>query len=108
MPGVFKLLKSPVFSDYEDDTIGGDLSITGLRSCWLGTLRDNVTAAVVLENDKLADPDAIEVGANKIGGNLACTDNTMVWDTVDNIRPGRCTHGPWWPTPSRARARARA
>ena len=87
-PGVFKRLKSPVFSDYEDDTIGGDLAVTGLRSCWLGILRDNVTAAVVLEHDKLADPDAIEVGANKIGGNLACIDNTMAWDTVDSNPAG--------------------
>lgn len=88
MPGVFKLFQSPVFSDYEDDTIGGDLSITGLKSCWLGALRDHVAASLVLEHDKLADPDAIEVGTNRIGGKLACIGNTMVWDTVDSNPTG--------------------
>lgn len=88
MPGVFKLFQSPVFSDYEDDTIGGDLSITGLKSRWLGALRDHVAASLVLEHDKLADPDAIEVGTNKIGGKLACIGNTMAWDTVDSNPTG--------------------
>ena len=38
----------------------------------------------------MADPDAIEIGDNTIGGNLACTGNTnavprsaAVWDTSD-------------------------
>ena len=33
---------TPVYSDFEDTSIGGNLSIVGLQSCWLGTLRVQV------------------------------------------------------------------
>ncbi|MGH2859194.1 MAG: hypothetical protein ACRDMJ_17100 [Solirubrobacteraceae bacterium] len=80
---VFRVLRNPVFSDYEDDSIGGSLSISGLRSCWLGTLRDHVRHGFTLHDDRLADADAIEIGTNVIGGNLVCTDDTKVWDSND-------------------------
>lgn len=41
-PGIFADLGSPPFSDAEDNSIGGNLTITGLRSCWLGALRNSV------------------------------------------------------------------
>ncbi len=40
--GIFATLESPVYSDYEDSTIGGNLRVTGLGSCWYGALRDHV------------------------------------------------------------------
>ena len=41
--GVFAaLFQSPVFSDYEDNTIGGNLWVTNFQSCWFGALRDQV------------------------------------------------------------------
>jgi hypothetical protein len=81
--GIFAAFKSPVFSDYEDTHVGHDLSISGFHSCWLGVLRVHIGGNMLLSGDKLADPDAIEVGSNVIAGNLACTGNTMVWDTSD-------------------------
>ncbi|MGH2888436.1 MAG: hypothetical protein ACRDNJ_02300, partial [Solirubrobacteraceae bacterium] len=82
-PGIFHALNSPIYSDYEDNSVGGSLSISGLRSCWLGTLRNHVRHRFTLHDDHLADPDAIEVGTNVIGGNLVCTGNSKVWDTND-------------------------
>jgi hypothetical protein len=88
MPGIFAVIKSPVFSDYEDDTIGGSISISGLTSCWLGALRDRVAKNFTLNNNAMGDPDAMEIGNNVIVGNLACAGNTnvvpvssAVWDS---------------------------
>jgi hypothetical protein len=38
--GVFG--KFPVYSDYSDSTVNGNLSVTGLKSCWLGVTRVHV------------------------------------------------------------------
>jgi hypothetical protein len=99
MPGIFAVIKSPVFSDYEDASIGGSLKISGLSSCWLGVLRDKVAKNFKLTNNAMADPDAMEIGNNVINGNLACTGNTnavpgsaAVWDSHELI-----PNGPFYP-----------
>ena len=43
--GIFALFGSPPYSDYEDTTVHGDVSVSGLNSCWLGLARDPVWAA---------------------------------------------------------------
>ncbi|HEX6800251.1 MAG TPA: hypothetical protein VF116_21235 [Ktedonobacterales bacterium] len=65
-----------VFSDFEDNLIGGNLVVTQLHSCWLGIIRDSVRGNVVLVHSVMADGDANEVTTNVIGGNLACFQNT--------------------------------
>ena len=92
--GPFKAFKSPVYSDYEDDAIGGSISTSNVHSCWLGFQRDYFGKGFTLTNNAMADPDAIEVGHNLINGNLRCTGNTnavpasaAVWDTSD-VTPG--------------------
>ena len=57
----------PVYSDYEDMSIYGNLEINDLTSCWLGVARDQIHGRVDLFNDQLADPDAI----------------SKVWDSAD-------------------------
>jgi hypothetical protein len=81
--GVFAQFQSPVYSDYEDSTIGGSLSITHLTSCWLGIARVHIHGDTTVANDRLDDPDAIEILANDIDGNLACSGDTMTWDSAD-------------------------
>jgi hypothetical protein len=81
--GVFALFQSPVYSDYEDLSVGGNLSVTGLTSCWLGIARVHVSGNLRLLENQLADPDAIEILANRIGGNLICQQNSQVWDSAD-------------------------
>jgi hypothetical protein len=66
---------SPVYSDFEDTTIGGDLSVIGLQSCWLGSVRDQVGGNVTFANNTMSDPDAMEVNKNVIGGNMTCWNN---------------------------------
>ena len=79
--GVFKLFGQPVYSDFEDDTVMGNLTVRGLASCWLGLGRDAVHGNVAVVNDLMADPDAIEIISNAVTGSLACSGNLKVWDS---------------------------
>ena len=74
--GIFAALQSPVYSDTTGNTIGGDLTITGLRTCWLGALRNQVRGNVVDANNTMADPDANEILANVVRGSIACFANS--------------------------------
>jgi hypothetical protein len=73
--GVFKLFKSPVYSDYEHTRIGGNLTVTWLRSCWFGAINDDVRGSVTVSRNHMADPDAMEVVTNTIRRNLTCRGN---------------------------------
>jgi hypothetical protein len=75
-PGIFADLGSPPFSDAEDNIIGGDLTMTGLRSCWLGALRNSVRGNVIVAGNTMADPDAMEILANRVHGSIACVRNS--------------------------------
>ena len=91
--GVFGAVQSPVYSDYEDTTVGGNVNVSGLTSCWLGIARVAVHGNVTINGNAMADPDAIEVISNHIGKNLACNNNSHpaggppgampVWDSAD-------------------------
>lgn len=75
-PGIFADLGSPPFSDAEDNAIGGDLTMTGLQSCWLGALRNSVRGNIVVAGNTMADPDAMEILANLVHGSIACFSNS--------------------------------
>jgi hypothetical protein len=75
-PGTFADLGSPPFSDAEDNSIGGDLTITGLKSCWLGALRNSVRGNVFIAGNSMDDPDAMEILANRVRGSIACFHNS--------------------------------
>ena len=81
--GIFAQFQSPVYSAYEDSSVGGNVRISGMQSCWLGFNRVNVRGDVSFVRNQLADPDAIEILANNIRGDLACFGNSMVWNSVD-------------------------
>jgi hypothetical protein len=79
---------------YEDLTVAGSTSVSGMKSCWLGFQRDYFGKGLTVTNNAMADPDAIEVGNNLVNGNLSCAGNTnsvpasaAVWDTSD-VSPG--------------------
>jgi hypothetical protein len=74
--GVFALLKSPVFSDYEDNQIGGNLSVSALQSCWFGALRNAVHGNLAALANRMADPDANEILTNLVHGNIDCAQNS--------------------------------
>lgn len=86
--GVFALFGSPVYSDYEDSTIGGDFTISMLHSCWLGVARDHIGGTARFRGNQFADRDAIEIIDNHIAGNLSCFGNSMVWDSAELATTG--------------------
>lgn len=92
--GPFAAFMSPAYSDYEDNVIKGNVSITGLHACWLGLARLHAGHNVTLLNNKLADPDGIEILSNHVAKNLVCRRNghpsgepqgtQPVWDSAEN------------------------
>ena len=67
---------TPVYSDFEDTSIGGNLKIMNLDSCWLATLRVQLGGNYTLSGNKMGDPDAMEVGSNVIDGKMSCDANS--------------------------------
>lgn len=109
--GIFKQNGSPVYTDYEDTFIGRNLLVTGLRSCWYGTLRDTIRGSVLLAGNKLADPDAMEVLTNRVTGNFRCYRNSPAPQFGDSggrsnrVRgqaSGQCGFGVFQPNPAPA------
>jgi hypothetical protein len=118
--GPFGAFKSPVYSDYEDTSVGGSVTIKNVKSCWLGFGLVFTGGSVTINNNEMADPDAIEVFSNYVTKNLACSGNSHpaagmppgdepVWDsaetkpgaiyprnpqpnTVEGTRSGQCVH----------------
>jgi hypothetical protein len=120
--GIFAAVHSPVYSDYEDSTVGGNVNVSGITTCWLGIARVAVHGNVTLGHNALGDPDGIEVLTNTISKNLSCQGNSHpaggppgampVWDsgeanpnsnaiyprvshpnTVGGTRSGQCVTG---------------
>ncbi len=69
------LLNNPPYGDFEDNSIGGNLNITGWQSCWLGWFRNTVLQNVNFNSNVSADPDGSEMGNNTVIGNLNCAGN---------------------------------
>jgi len=82
--GIFAAFDSPVFSVIgEGSHVGGNVKISGLTSCWLGLTHSQIDGSVHVLHNNLADPDAIEILDNDIGGNIVCEQNSMMWDSAD-------------------------
>jgi hypothetical protein len=70
-----RLFGSPAYATFEDNAIGGEVSITGWDSCWLGFIR-NTSGDVTFSRNVVADPDGNEVVTNTISGDLRCSGNS--------------------------------
>jgi hypothetical protein len=81
--GFFAAIGSPAFSAYEDGSVGGNIVITGVESCWLGLARVQVGNNAIFQSNDLADPDAIEILSNTVSHNLICQGNSMVWNSAE-------------------------
>jgi hypothetical protein len=66
----------PAYSDFENNTISGSVTVTGYTSCWLGFIRNDVRGRVTFMDNQLLDPDANEYVSNTIHGNLVCSGNS--------------------------------
>ena len=82
-----------VYSDAEDDVIDGNLTVTGLRSCWFGEFRNIIMSNDTVTGNRFADPDATEVANNEVFGNLACFNNVPVAQFGDAVQPPNVVFG---------------
>ncbi len=70
-----QLAGTPAYGDFENNVIKGNLTVTGLQSCWFGALRDQIGGSFTYNNNTFADPDASENLSSTIAGNLICLNN---------------------------------
>jgi hypothetical protein len=73
---------SPQFTDFEDNSIGGNLSIVGMQTCWMGSFRNQVGGSATFVNDGSSDPDGMEIDNNLVNGDMAC------WNDVPAVQFG--------------------
>ena len=64
--------------------MGGDVRISSVQSCWMGIVELHIGNTMVMHANKLADPDAIEILANNITGNLICRGNSRTWNSEEH------------------------
>ncbi|HEY1990006.1 MAG TPA: hypothetical protein VGG43_11110 [Acidimicrobiales bacterium] len=107
--GPFADFMSPVYSDYEDVIVGGNISVTGLGSCWVGILRLQVGGSLTMSNNVMEDPDANEVLTNQVTGNLICQgnapanqfgDSAGTANVVTGFAVGQCSFATLAPNPA--------
>ncbi len=77
----------PVYTDVEDASIGGNYTVTGLNTCWLGSIRNQIGGSATFIANYFGDPDSMEIGNNLIGGNLTCTQNSPAPQFGDGAAP---------------------
>jgi hypothetical protein len=75
---------SPAYATFEDTSVGGNVSIDKMRTCWLGFFRNAVGGWVKYQNNSTADPDGNEVETNVVHGNLVCTGNNPAAQAGDS------------------------
>jgi hypothetical protein len=76
-----------VYSDLEDDVVGGNVAVSGLRSCWFGEFRNVVMGNDTVNLNRFADPDATELSNNNVFGSLTCFNNTPDAQFGDSSQP---------------------
>jgi hypothetical protein len=84
---------SPQYTDFEDSAIGGNFSVIGMRTCYLGSFRDQVGGSVTFAADATSDPDGMELGSNLVGGNLSCFANDPAIQFGDSSSAPNLVHG---------------
>jgi hypothetical protein len=91
--GYFGQIGYPVYSDFEDDTVGGNLRVVRLQTCWLGMLRDTVQGNLTDSANTFADPDANETLANTVHRNMVCSGNSPAVHYGDSGGSPNLVHG---------------
>lgn len=74
----------PPYTTYEDNRMGGDVTVTGLHTCWSGFFRNAVPGDVTWNSNVTLDPDGNEISANTIQGDLACFGNSPAMQFGDS------------------------
>ncbi|MBV9207297.1 MAG: hypothetical protein JO037_18285 [Actinobacteria bacterium] len=66
---------TPQYTDVEESSIGGNLTVAGQGTCWLGSFRNQVRGSLTFAGNVTSDPDGMEINNNLLGGNIVCLRN---------------------------------
>lgn len=67
------------YTDVEQSSVAGGISVSGLSTCWLGLIGNQVNGLISVNNNLMGDPDAIEIGLNVVHGAMACSGNALAF-----------------------------
>ncbi len=90
---------APLNFPIKDNTINGNVMITGWQGCWLGYIRNVQNGNAIIMGNHTGDADSTEIVTNTIHGNLICRANTPVpqigdshgeVNTVSGHKLGQC------------------
>ena len=79
------LLGGPFFATVHDSTVGGNVVVRRVHTCWFGLIRSTVGGNVQVVGNRFGDPDANEIVMNTIGGNLSCFNNVPAAQIGDSM-----------------------
>jgi hypothetical protein len=65
----------PQYTDFEDSFVGGNLTVAGQQTCWLGSFRNQVGGSLLYADNVTSDPDGMEIANNLMGGSMTCLNN---------------------------------
>jgi hypothetical protein len=90
----------PPYSDFTDNTIGGNATVARLQTCWDGFFRNSVSGSVRFDGNITVLGDGNLMGENKIAHDLSCFGNSPkphlsdapnpVLNTVGGTTTGQC------------------
>lgn len=66
---------TPQYTDLEDSSIGGDLTVVGVQTCYIAAFRNQVGGELTYIGNTASDPDSNELGSNLVSGHLECHGN---------------------------------
>jgi hypothetical protein len=66
----------PPYTDYNDDNIGGNVTVSGLHTCWDGFLLNRVWGSVSWNKNQTVIPDGNLMGTNTVHEDLNCFGNS--------------------------------
>lgn len=99
----------PVYSTLADVSVGGNVLVNTLTSCFWGMFRVKVGRSVVNTNMSFGDPDAMEDATNVIRGNFVCLNDSPAVqfgdsdgqpNKVGGLAIGQCAFGVTAPNPA--------
>lgn len=77
-------LGPPYYSTYETMTVGGNITISGVTTCWQGLFR-TTAKTVTYDNNTDGDPDGNEIAGNTFSGFLNCSGNSPTPQAGDSM-----------------------
>lgn len=76
---------APLNFPVKDNTINGDVLISGWQGCWLGYIRNVQGGSAIIAGNRTADADSTEIVTNTITGSLICLANSPAPQIGDSM-----------------------